>query len=60
MLAVAAVVAHPACGLRGILLAHGMPAPRADRIAAVTIVCGALLAVAIISGMLGVHLAAWR
>jgi hypothetical protein len=56
-LAVAAIVAHPACGLRGILLAHGMSAPRADRITSVTIVCGSLLAFAIISGMLGVHLA---
>ncbi len=56
VIAVAAVVGHAACGLRVVLLANGVGAARAGALGRATILGGALLAVAIMSGMLGLHL----
>jgi succinate dehydrogenase/fumarate reductase cytochrome b subunit len=56
VIAVAAVVAHAACGLRVVLLANGVGEARAGDLARAIILGGALLAVAIMSGMLGLHL----
>lgn len=56
VIAVAAVVAHAACGLRVVLLANGVGEARAGDLARAIILGGGLLAVAIMSGMLGLHL----
>jgi hypothetical protein len=55
VIAVAAVVAHAACGLRVVLLAHGAGAVHAGALAQVIVSVGILLAVAIMAGMLGLH-----
>lgn len=55
-IAVAAVVAHAACGLRVVLLANGVAKPRAEALAQTIIVLGVLLAMSIMAGMLGLHL----
>jgi succinate dehydrogenase hydrophobic anchor subunit len=57
-LAVAAVVAHAACGLRTVLLAHHVRATHADGLSRGTIAAGLLLAIAVMAGMLGFHLSA--
>jgi len=49
-------VAHAACGLRVVLLANGVGEARAGGLARAIILGGGLLAVAIMSGMLGLHL----
>jgi hypothetical protein len=49
------VVAHAACGLRVVLLAHGVGEARAGVAARAIILVGILLAVAIMAGMLGLH-----
>lgn len=55
VIAVAAVVAHAACGLRVVLLAHGAGAARAGALAGAIVSVGILLAVGIMAGMLGLH-----
>jgi succinate dehydrogenase/fumarate reductase cytochrome b subunit len=56
LIAVAAVVAHAGCGLRIMLLAHGVREKAASALARTIILAGILLAVAIMAGMLGFHL----
>jgi len=55
VIAVAAVVAHAASGLRVVLLAHGIDNFRAGALAGAIVALGILLAVAIMSGMLSLH-----
>ena len=49
-------VMHLACGLRGILVAHGTTASRANRLWVAAILAGAALAAAIMAGLLGLRL----
>jgi succinate dehydrogenase/fumarate reductase cytochrome b subunit len=56
VIAVAAVVAHAACGLRVVLLANGVGEAHAGPLARGIVLVGALLALAIMAGMLGLHL----
>ena len=51
-----ALVSHIACGLRAVLLAHGMAVPTANRAAIVLIGLGGVMSSAILLGLLGVHL----
>jgi hypothetical protein len=55
-LAVLMLLAHLACGLRVVMLAHGVPAFRADRITWSLVGVGALMAIAISAAMLGVRI----
>jgi hypothetical protein len=57
-LAVWCLITHLACGLRAVLLAQRRALETANRIAWSIIALGGIVALAIISGMLGVHLAA--
>lgn len=56
VIAVAAVVAHAACGLRVVFLANGVGEARAGALARAIVSVGILLAVTIMAGMLGLHL----
>lgn len=53
LFAVAALAAHAACGLRVVLLAHGVGRKVVDGIARSVVVGGALLALALVSALLG-------
>jgi succinate dehydrogenase/fumarate reductase cytochrome b subunit len=50
------VVAHAACGLRVVLLANGVGEGHAGALARAIVLVGTLLALAIMAGMLGLHL----
>lgn len=56
LLAVAAVAAHAACGLRLVLLAHGTRRMMVDAAARTIVGTGALLAVALVAALLGLRL----
>ena len=58
LLAVFFVVTHLVLGARGIALAHHMSLNTANRLTAAGIVGAAILAVAIVAGMVGIHLGA--
>ena len=54
--AVIALVAHAACGLRGVMLAHGARRPIVDRTAWIICAGGAVLSAIILSALLGAGL----
>ncbi len=54
-MAVFFVIAHLACGLRGILRAHGIAASRSDRITRISITVGGAVAIAISAALVGVR-----
>jgi hypothetical protein len=54
-LAVFLLFSHLACGLRAVLLGHHVAETSADRIARAVIGLGGIIALVIISSMLGVH-----
>ena len=54
-LAVFLLFSHLACGLRAVLLGHDATEKRANRIARAVIGLGGVIALVIISAMLGVH-----
>jgi hypothetical protein len=56
LLGVFFVVSHLVLGARIVALAHDVPRPRADRLAFAGITMAAILAVAIMVGMVGVHI----
>lgn len=56
LLAVAAVAAHAACGLRVVLLAHGVRRAVVDSLARAVVGGGALLALVIVAAQLGLRL----
>ncbi len=56
LLAVAAVTAHAACGLRTVLLAHNTSRGFVDRLARVVIAGGVLLALTLVAALLGLRL----
>jgi len=56
-LAVFLLFSHLACGLRAVLLGHDATEKRANRIARAVIGLGGVIALVIISAMLGVHVA---
>lgn len=53
LLAVAAVAAHAACGLRLVLLAHGIRRQAVDSLARTVVAGGALLALTLVAALLG-------
>ena len=59
-LAVFLFFSHLACGLRAVLLGHHVAETSADRIARAVIGLGGIIALVIISAMLGVHAIAKR
>ncbi len=55
LLAVAAVAAHAACGLRVVLLAHGVRRAAVDALARAVVGGGALLALVLVAALLGLR-----
>lgn len=56
LLAVAAIAAHAACGLRLVLLAHGARRTAVDALARAVVAGGALLALVLVAALLGLRL----
>ena len=56
LMAVAAVSAHAACGLRIVLLAHGAQREKADAVARILAGAGTILALTLVAALLGLRL----
>lgn len=50
------MLSHIACGLRTVMLAHGTPPGRANRVCRILIAASLAWTVAIVAGMLGVRI----